>query len=383
MKLAKNKENLNKITTLLTQKTKNSHSFKKDYFLSRYQHSDGYGISHNNKLSSYLMLNHFRGRIFTKRIRMAGIGYPVACKDNKQLTSLIKEVIYNLRGKDILTLNISSVFEDLVSDFDFETTTEEKIYTFKKKALAPVEGNFQGKVKDGKWSDLLVQNGAAQLYEVPLHSSDERLTMNRDFWWWNRIDKNCPDRKLAVYFGPVGLPEAYMFYWQKQDDFYVQEMYGNKGEGIQGLLHYLARQGNEQTVYHLVMPVESHLEYLLSQENLVKIRIKPLILSRILNFPKVLGCMKTIENGSFNIGLENDQLCPANNGTWQISTDQKKLVVKKTKEKADFTGSIAAWTQVLLGSLTLDDALRFGNIKKTGRKMLHFEKGRISFFDEI
>lgn len=383
MKLVKSKENLNKITTLLKRKTEQGKSFKKDNFLSRYQHSDGYGIYHSNKLSSYLMLNHFRGRIFTKRIRMAGIGYPTMSDSKEEMTSLIREVINSTQKKQLLTLNISSAYEYLVKNFDFETTTEQKIYTFKKEALTPVEGNFKGKVKEGKWTDLLVQNGAAQLYEVPLHSTDERLTMNRDFWWWNRMDRKYPQRKLAVYFGPVGLPEAYMFYWQSNDDLYVQEMYGNRGEGIQGLLHYLAQKGNSKTVYHLIMPAESYLEYLLSQENLVKIRIRPLLLTRILNFPKVLACMKPLEEGNFKIKVQNDNLCPKNNGTWEMTVGKKKLQVQKTDEKPDFVGSIAAWTQVLLGGLSLDDGLRFGNIEKKSNKKLHFEKGRISFFDKI
>lgn len=381
--MVKNKENLSKITTLLSRNTKKAKPFKKDNFLSRYQHSDGYGICHDNKLSSYLMLNLFRGRIFTKRIKMAGIGYPISSSQEGELASLIKEVISDNQNKDILALNISSAFEDIVKPFDFETTTEQKIYTFKKDTLTPVEGDFRGKVKEGKWTDLLVQNGAAQLYEVPLHSTDERMTMNRDFWWWNRMDKKYPQRKLAVYFGPVGLPEAYMFYWLSHNDFYVQEMYGNRGEGIQGLLHYMAKKGDSKTVYHLVMPEESHLEYLLSQENSVKIRVKPLLLTRILNFPKVLACMKPIEQGKFRLNVQNDKLCPKNNGTWEVIAGEKKLQVKKTDEKPDFVGSIASWTQVLLGGLPLDDGIRFGNIRKEGNKKLHFEKGRISFFDQI
>ncbi|MCT7789258.1 MAG: GNAT family N-acetyltransferase, partial [Lactobacillus crispatus] len=47
----------------------------------------------------------------------------------------------------------------------------------------------------------------------------------------------------------------------------------------------------------------------------------------------------------------------------------------------DFSGSITAWTQVLLGRLTMNAAVKLGLITDYRIKKLDFVKGDVSFYD--
>ena len=62
MKLKKNQDNLKQIASLI------EYAFLKDSdlttnanFMSRYDHSDGYGYFDQGKLTSYMMVNQFKG----------------------------------------------------------------------------------------------------------------------------------------------------------------------------------------------------------------------------------------------------------------------------------------------------------------------------------
>lgn len=384
MKIAKNDKNLNKISSLVKYAFKKNKEPEKDpNFLSRYNHSLDYGISSDDKIVSYLMVNIFNSRVFTKRTKMAGIGYVSSAKEARgkgNITKLMREALLDLHKQGIPYANLAPFSERFYRQYGFENTIYQKIYSFNKSALdhliTPKDGNF----KVGSWKDLIVQNGAAQLYEVPLHTTNERNTLNRPFWWWNRLEKYYPGRHLVVYFGRIGLPQAYMFYRLIDGVCHVDELYADAGIGIRGLLGYLKDKVNCDK-FRIVMPAESVLENYFPEQQRLNIQIKTYMMSRIIDFEKIISYMKLPYHVNAIIKVTDDELCPWNIGTWQLTYDKDGYRVKKIDAKAEYAGSIKAWTKVLLGELTLDQAIDSGEIKGNKNSKLDFAKGTVSFYD--
>lgn len=386
MKLQKTDENLHQIASLVHSAFKKIKDPASDsLFLSRYQHSENYGILNKEKLVNYMMINIFNSRVFRKRTKMAGIGYVSSLRQARgkgNSKKLMREVLTNLHDEGIPYANIASFSERLYRKFGFENTIYKKKYIFDRHALNFLQKPTDGKYREGTWKDLLVQNGAAQLYEVPLHSTHERNTMNRPFWWWNRIDQSFPHRHLVVYFGRVGLPQAYMFYRLKRGTCYVDELYGDQSDGIRGLLNYLAKK-IVALRFEITMPEESKLEDYFADQSQLKISLHPFMMTRIIDIEKVIKCMKLIRHGNAIIQVTNDKSCPWNNGSWQLTDDKDGYRVKKISAKPDFSGSINNWTKVLLGDLTLEQAIKMGEISGSKHHRLEFEKGTVTFFDNI
>lgn len=382
MKLHKNDSNLSKILTLIKKDT-GFPSAIKSTFKSEYDHGVSYGTSDKQTLSGYLLVNKAKGRIFRKRNQMALLNYVYTDKNHSELTSLLEEILKELHQEGVPVLNAAARDLNILKPYAFRITVAAKTLYFDQSNLVDFSGKMKGKIKVGTWQDLLVQNGAAQLYEVPLHSTEERVTLNRPYWWWNRNEKVFPARKLAVYYGPVGLPEGYLFYRIADHKIVVDEFYANKAEGIEGLLKYLYQLGHQDWHYRLTICSASHLEDLLSKNDLLKVQIKPVMLSRIVNVADVLTALKLPKQERVTIKVTKDSLCPWNVGQWQVGSSFGKYRVRPSKGKADYSGSIAAWAQVFLGNLTVSEALNLGLIHGAKRPAFHLDKGRVTFLDYL
>lgn len=377
MQLEKTEKNLKRIKSLIN---KSKLKINTTGFMIRYKNGISYTTKDVSNLRNYTLLNIVNNRIFTRRTQMGTIALMVSQK-KKQVNEIIKEIISDLHNKNIPTVSVETDQEEYYRNLSFENTVFKKDYLFNYDQIKEIEIPKQGQIKTGPWSNLIVQNGAVQLYEVPLHSSDERYTLNRPYWYWKLIEKIYPARKLAVYFGRIGLPIAYMFYEQKNNRFLVSELYGTSGEGIQGLLGFLAKKGNPKSQYQVTMPVKSHLEEFFKEKEEITVQIKPQIMTRIIDFPMVLSCMKMIKEGQLNLQV-TDSLCEWNNGCWKANFEKGKMQVLKSREEPDYSGDISSWTKVLLGEITLNEAIKLGEIKGNKRPKNTFVKGTVSFFEE-
>lgn len=385
MKLQNNDKTLKQITSLVKEAfNKKGDLIQDPNFISRYQHSEGYGIMHNDELASYVMVNTFDSRVFTKRLKMAGIGYVSSSKESRgkgNISKLFGEIITDLHDQNIPYANLAPFSESFYRQYGFENTIYRKSYKFTHKALERLNSPNDGSVKIGTWENLIIQNATTQLYEVPMHSTDERNTMNRPYWWWKRFHTYYPGRKLAAYYGKVGLPEAYMFFEVKGTIIQVDEIFSLTGEGYRGLLEYLNKLGNDDSEYLVYAPVVTHLENFFFDQKELVIRIAPYMMSRIINFETILSSMKFINDGQFVVQVTEDKLCPWNIGCWKIDKSDKNLSVSKVNEKAKISGPIEAWTKVLLGNLTIKEAIEFGELSGDKHTKLAVEKGTISFYD--
>ncbi|WP_297951848.1 GNAT family N-acetyltransferase [uncultured Lactobacillus sp.] len=386
MKLDKNQDNLKQIASLVQYAfLKNNDLTHDENFMERYRHSDGYGYFVGDKLTSYMMVNQFKSDVLGHHLPMAGIGYVASYPEYRgkgHISQLMKEVLSDLHDQDIPFANLAPFSETFYRHYGFSNSIYQKEYRFSGDALRSFKFSDAGHIVRGKWDDLTVQNGVIQLYERQLHTDDERNTIVREAWWWNRLDSYYHHRNVAVYFDADERPMSYLIYRIKDDTFLADEMYAITPQGLLSMFSFMSSHATSVKHFRMIVPEKSLRAELFPEQNQLQVNVYPYMMSRIIDFEKVLACMRPVQEGDFNIEVTADEQCPWNLGIWQLGNHQRKVTVERKNDAlVDFSGSITAWTQVLLGRLTMSAAVKLGLITDHRIKKLEFVKGDISFYD--
>lgn len=386
MKLKKNQENLKQIASLIKYAFgKNNDLLHDNNFMSRYDHSNGYGFFNDDKLTSYIMVNKFKSEVFGHHVPMAGIGYVASYPEYRgqgHISKLMKEILNDLHDEGIPFTNLAPFSESFYRHYGFNNSIYQKEYRFSGGALRPFKLPRTGHVIRGKWDDLMVQNGVIQLYERQLHTDDERNTVIREAWWWNRMDTYYHNRNIAVYIDSNGRPISYLIYRIQGDVFLADELYSITAKGLVALLGFMGSHAGAIKEFRMTLPEHSLIGELFPEQNQLKISLHPYMMSRIVNFAKMITYMKPLQEGTFNLEVISDDQCPWNIGVWQMTNKDGKVSCKQIEDGlVDFSGPITAWTQVLLGRLSMRDAVKLGLITDYRIKKLEFKKGDVSFYD--
>lgn len=386
MKLKKNQENLKQIASLIKYAFgKNNNLLHDNNFMSRYDHSNGYGFFNDDKLTSYIMVNKFKSEVFGHHVPMAGIGYVASYPEYRgqgHISKLMKEILNDLHDEGIPFTNLAPFSESFYRHYGFSNSIYQKEYRFSGGALRTFKLPRTDHVICGKWDDLMVQNGVIQLYERQLHTDDERNTVIREAWWWNRMDTYYHNRNIAVYIDSNGRPISYLIYRIQGDVFLADELYSITAKGLVSLLGFMGSHAGAIKEFRMTLPEHSLIGELFPEQNQLKISLHPYMMSRIVNFAKMITYMKPLQEGTFNLEVISDDECPWNIGVWQMTNKDGKVSCKQIEDGlVDFSGPITAWTQVLLGRLSMRDAVKLGLITDYRIKKLEFKKGDVSFYD--
>lgn len=386
MKLKKNQENLKQIASLVKYAFgKNNDLLHDNNFMSRYDHSNGYGFFNDDKLTSYIMVNKFKSEVFGHHVPMAGIGYVASYPEYRgqgHISKLMKEILNDLHDEGIPFTNLAPFSESFYRHYGFSNSIYQKEYRFSGGALRTFKLPRTGHVIRGKWDDLMVQNGVIQLYERQLHTDDERNTVIREAWWWNRMDTYYHNRNIAVYIDSNGRPISYLIYRIQGDVFLADELYSITAKGLVALLGFMGSHAGAIKEFRMTLPEHSLIGELFPEQNQLKISLHPYMMSRIVDFAKMITYMKPLQEGTFNLEVISDDQCPWNIGVWQMTNKDGKVSCKQIEDGlVDFSGPITAWTQVLLGRLSMRDAVKLGLITDYRIKKLEFKKGDVSFYD--
>lgn len=381
MKLNKDKETLDQIAPLVEYAFLKNNDIREDVnFLSRYNHSMGFGEYKDDHLASYIMVNEFKSRIFAKKVKMGGVGYVASYPENRgqgDINRLMKEIILELHGQNYAISNLAPFSETFYRRYGYENAIYEKMYQIDPAYLRFFKPVKEGKVIRGKWSDSTLKDAVIKLYQAKINQDDQRNTVDRADWWWDRLDTYYPGRSICVYFDQNKQAQGYMFYRIVERNFQVEEMYYQTPQAAQALLSIIASHSSSDLKYYVKMPEESLLgEFFPEQEGLT-INTLPYMMTRIINVKQVLEAVPVVNKNQLAIEITDDDIIDENNGVWMI--DQNK--VKKVKTSPDYTASLTNWTKVLLGHLTLKQAVQLGFIKENRRVDNDFVKGEVSFYD--
>ena len=384
MKLSQNKETLDQIAPLVEYAFLKNNDIREDpNFLSRYNHSMSFGEYKDGHLASYIMVNKFKSMIFAKKVKMGGVGYVASYPENRgqgDINRLMKEIMLELHDQNYAISNLAPFSETFYRRYGYENAIYEKMYQIQPAYLRFFKAVQEGKVVRGRWSDSSLKNAVIKLYQAKLNQDDQRNTVVRAEWWWDRLDTYYPGRSICVYFDKKQQPQGYMFYRIVERNFRVEEMYYQTPQAAKALLSIIASHSSSDLKYYVKMPEESLLEEFFPEQEGITVKILPYMMTRIINIKQVLEASPLVNNKKLTIEVTNDDIIAENNGVWLIDNANEPRV-REVETDPDYTASLTNWTKVLLGHLTLKQAVQLGFVKENHPVNTDFVKGEVSFYD--
>lgn len=384
MKLNQDKETLDQIAPLVEYAFLKNNDIREDpNFLSRYNHSMSFGEYKDGHLASYIMVNKFKSMIFAKKVKMGGVGYVASYPENRgqgDINRLMKEIMLELHDQNYAISNLAPFSETFYRRYGYENAIYEKMYQIQPAYLRFFKAVQEGKVVHVRWSDSSLKNAVIKLYQAKLNQDDQRNTVVRAEWWWDRLDTYYPGRSICVYFDKKQQPQGYMFYRIVERNFRVEEMYYQTPQAAKALLSIIASHSSSDLKYYVKMPEESLLEEFFPEQEGITVKILPYMMTRIINIKQVLEASPLVNNKKLTIEVTNDDIIAENNGVWLIDNANEPRV-REVETDPDYTASLTNWTKVLLGHLTLKQAVQLGFVKENHPVNTDFVKGDVSFYD--
>ena len=300
MKLNQDKETLDQIAPLVEYAFLKNNDIREDpNFLSRYNHSMSFGEYKDGHLASYIMVNKFKSMIFAKKVKMGGVGYVASYPENRgqgDINRLMKEIMLELHDQNYAISNLAPFSETFYRRYGYENAIYEKMYQIQPAYLRFFKAVQEGKVVRGRWSDSSLKNAVIKLYQAKLNQDDQRNTVVRAEWWWDRLDTYYPGRSICVYFDKKQQPQGYMFYRIVERNFRVEEMYYQTPQAAKALLSIIASHSSSDLKYYVKMPEESLLEEFFPEQEGITVKILPYMMTRIINIKQVLEASPLVNN---------------------------------------------------------------------------------------
>lgn len=385
MQLQDNPENLNQIAQLVQYAFLKDHDLTKDQnFLSRYQHSLSFGEIKDGHLASYIMVNKFKAKIFNHDVKMGGVGYVASYPENRgqgDINRLMHEIILELKKQNYAISNLAPFSESFYRRYGYENAIFQKEYHFKDNALQSFKPITKGKVIRGKLTDSTIFDAVLQLYQDKMDQGKQCNTVIRDKWWWERFNTYYPSRYTCVYLDENQKPRGYMFYQIKNGDLNVDEIYYQTPPAAKALMSIVASHASSNLSYHIKLPEDTLLNEFFPNQDLLYINTFPYMMTRIIDMKQVLAAVKLTNPTSLIIEVSDDNIIDSNNGIWKLTNLNGKNIVEKTNELPNYIGTLTNWTKVLLGHLTLSQAVNLGFIQENRKCDNDFVKGEVSFYD--
>lgn len=378
MKLPQNQATLQAVTNVIEYAfNKKQPIIDNSLFLSRYHHADCFGTFHNEQLSSLVMSNHFQVKLFEGTVPMSGIGYVASYPEFRGsggVSELMQEILTDSYENGVIISQLAPFSQRFYRQFGYENTSKQKHYRIPAAAFAHVASEKAGEVQRGTWQELKAPIQAT--YQRAL--KDQVGTIAREDWWWERLQEYYPHRFYAVCFDQNHKVQGYLIYRLQGDTFLVDELVYLNGFALRKLLTYMKAHVSSFAWFYYAGPAHERLEEFFSEQKTLEISLKPYMMSRIINFPQLFRHLP-IDVETIIVEVTEDQQCPWNKGQWLITDQQCQKVEGK---QADVRGTIHAWTELLLGDLSLETGCFLDKFEVNNQQMMTvFPQGKQSFYD--
>ncbi|MFD4257212.1 GNAT family N-acetyltransferase [Streptomyces sp. NPDC058534] len=84
--------------------------------------------------------------------------------------------------------------------------------------------------------------------------------------------------------------------------------------------------------------------------------------ARVLDVPTALTQRTYLKHGELTFTIDDDQMCPANNGTWHLGTDEAAVTCVPTDKAADLTITLSALSSLYFGGMSAQQLACAGHI---------------------
>ncbi|WP_460520996.1 GNAT family N-acetyltransferase [Flindersiella endophytica] len=118
-----------------------------------------------------------------------------------------------------------------------------------------------------------------------------------------------------------------------------------------------------KTVVAAGRPRDEPLRWMLANPRAMRVtRQSDNLWARLLDVPVALTQRSYDVPGELTFRIDDDRMCPANNGTWLLRTDGDSVTCGPTDQRADVTIAVAALSSLYLGGMSARDLAYAGHI---------------------
>lgn len=377
-KISKDNVNLQKTGRVVEYAFNKTYDVTKDAnFLSRFENADVYGDFVDETIASAIMVNKYPLMVYGKKLSMGGVGYVASLPEyrgNGGISRLMKELLADLHGQGTAVSNLAPFSERFYRHFGYENTISQKKYDITPAAFSNLIREKGGSITRGTFADEKISAEVISLHDAVL-KENERNTIIREKWWWNRLDSYYSNRNIAVCHED-GKATGYLIYRISGLDFIMDEFVHETPVSFRRLLNFAGSHNGQCASFSYAAPVHENIEEAFTEHEGITVTLVPYMMSRIIDVKKLLDCMPIAEN--IVLGIQEDALCPWNVGNWVRDSAEGW---HKTDSEPDISGPITSFAQLLLGEPPLESLISSG--KLSGKRIDGFEKlnGKVSFYD--
>ena len=316
-------------------------------FHSRYQHGLCFGSYHNNQLTNGLMINLFPSYLNHHKLQMAGVGYVASdpiYRGQGSIKALFDEVLQYLYEKQVAYAQLAPFSAGFYRQFGFEEAFYQKQYRFGFDAFERTNFQHDLHLKRGSYDELL-----ADIQTV--YQKAHQGGLWRENWWWQRLHIYYPNRFYVVIYDEIH-PVGYLIYRKMGSTFQVEELIYLHFNALKASLQYIKSHQSTFQEVTICESIQERLEWLFPEQKRIEIKICPYMMKRILHIEQILTQYEALK--SLVIQVTQDDICSQNVGYWQYHGDSWQ---KTTAKEADLSADITTFSALLLGELTVDEAI--------------------------
>ncbi|MEO5294262.1 sterol carrier protein domain-containing protein [Enterococcus cecorum] len=160
-----------------------------------------------------------------------------------------------------------------------------------------------------------------------------------------------PNRFYVVIYDEIH-PVGYLIYRKMGSTFQVEELIYLHFNALKASLQYIKSHQSTFQEVTICASIQERLEWLFPEQKRIEIKICPYMMKRILHIEQILAQYEALI--SLVIQVTQDDICSQNVGYWQYHGDSWQ---KTTAKEADLSADITTFSALLLGELTVDEAI--------------------------
>ncbi len=187
-------------------------------------------------------------------------------------------------------------------------------------------------------------------------------------------------RLVKIVYHENGKPAGYVVYGVEQDMrpgitfqghlMNIAEMAWLTPTAYQGIWSYLGRFDLVNQISARKMPPDDPLMHLLLEPKRLEVTVPSVgLLARIVDLEKALPLRPYAAEGTLSFEVR-DELCPWNNGCWEMETGTEGASVRRSNKGTQVTMPVSTLAMLVFGRISASEAARMGRLDTRDAKAL-------------
>ena len=130
-----------------------------------------------------------------------------------------------------------------------------------------------------------------------------------------------------------------------------------------GIWDFFTKMDLAQNIHWMQAPPDDPMPYLIQEPMELNIKSTRNLLARIIDIDKAMTVRGYNEDGELIFKIEDDAMCPWNNGTWQVNIKDGIATIEKSEKAPEVSMNINTMAILLFGQVSTSEAVKMGNME--------------------